>query len=64
MREDGANHDSDQGKGIASLNCRVCAAKYQTSNVTYLTEPIDVFCEWVDRCAEENQDGEDEDDLE
>jgi transcription elongation factor Elf1 len=35
----------------------VCDANFQTS-IHYLTEPVDVFCEWIDSCEEENDLGE------
>mmetsp|Transcript_21970 Transcript_21970/g.38912 ORF Transcript_21970/g.38912 Transcript_21970/m.38912 type:complete len:93 (-) Transcript_21970:133-411(-) len=50
----------DTQKGVASLECRVCGAKYQTTEVNFLTEPIDIFCEWLDRCQEENEAQDDE----
>jgi transcription elongation factor Elf1 len=36
------------------LFCRICDAKFQTS-INSLTEPIDVFSEWLDE-AEEKMD--------
>jgi transcription elongation factor Elf1 len=33
------------------LSCRVCDAKFQTS-VSTLTEPVDVFSEWLDETQE------------
>jgi len=52
----------EHGKGMATLNCRVCGADYQTVKVNYLTEPIDVFCEWYDACETENVAGADDED--
>lgn len=49
----------NQTNGTADLVCRVCPAKYNTTNVNYLVEPIDVYCEWIDRFEEENAEDED-----
>jgi transcription elongation factor Elf1 len=38
------------------LHCRICDAKFQTT-ITTLTEPIDVFSEWLDE-AEEKMDNQ------
>ncbi len=32
-----------------SITCRVCGESFQT-RVNHLTEPVDVFVEWVDAC--------------
>ena len=37
----------DLSKGVGDLNCRVCGANFQM-RINYLTEPVDVFCEWLD----------------
>lgn len=39
----------DHKKGLGTLNCRLCAAQYQMP-IHHLTEPIDVFSEWLDDC--------------
>jgi transcription elongation factor Elf1 len=39
----------DHKKGLGKLDCRVCAAQYQMP-IHHLTEPIDVFSEWLDDC--------------
>ena len=39
----------DRVKKIGSLQCRVCNAEYQAL-INYLSEPIDVFSEWLDEC--------------
>lgn len=36
------------------LACRICDAKYQTS-INNLTEPIDVFSDWIDEVTEKQQ---------
>ena len=42
----------DRDQEIGSLDCRVCGATYSCS-ITYLSEPIDVFSEWIDACEAE-----------
>eukprot|EP00936_MAST-01D_sp_MAST-1D-sp1_P002838 g2838.t1 len=44
------------GKGIGSLKCRVCGASFQM-RINYLTEPVDVFCEWLDAHEAEAEGG-------
>mmetsp|Transcript_15778 Transcript_15778/g.23721 ORF Transcript_15778/g.23721 Transcript_15778/m.23721 type:complete len:90 (-) Transcript_15778:95-364(-) len=38
---------------VANLNCRLCGANYESTRVSYLTDPIDVFCEWIDSLEDE-----------
>jgi len=44
----------DRPRNIGSISCRVCAEDYQTS-ITYLSEPIDVYSDWIDACESVNQ---------
>ncbi|KAJ6502504.1 hypothetical protein C8R45DRAFT_1060717 [Mycena sanguinolenta] len=37
----------DRKEGIAQLVCRVCDQRYQ-SKVNHLTEPVDIYSEWID----------------
>ncbi|KAG6850994.1 hypothetical protein H0H93_004481 [Arthromyces matolae] len=37
----------DRKEGVAYLSCRVCDQRYQ-SKVNHLTEPIDIYSEWID----------------
>eukprot|EP01015_Nassula_variabilis_P017531 TRINITY_DN2772_c0_g1_i2.p3 TRINITY_DN2772_c0_g1~~TRINITY_DN2772_c0_g1_i2.p3 ORF type:complete len:127 (-),score=30.42 TRINITY_DN2772_c0_g1_i2:133-513(-) len=37
----------------ADIGCRVCGANYHTY-ITNLSEPIDVYSEWIDECKEAN----------
>ncbi|PFH54336.1 hypothetical protein AMATHDRAFT_170106 [Amanita thiersii Skay4041] len=37
----------DRKEGVAQLVCRVCDQRYQ-SKVNHLTEPIDIYSEWID----------------
>ena len=41
-------------EGIGSLACRVCGAAYKM-HISYLSEPIDVFYEWLDDCEKAAQ---------
>lgn len=51
------NHDKavtcqmDVKTRTGELNCRICDAKFQC-NITLLSDPIDVFSEWLDTTAE------------
>mmetsp|Transcript_15123 Transcript_15123/g.17125 ORF Transcript_15123/g.17125 Transcript_15123/m.17125 type:complete len:96 (+) Transcript_15123:279-566(+) len=47
--DDAVECKMNRSRGLGSLTCRICGAKYQTT-ITYLSEPIDVFCEWIDEC--------------
>jgi len=33
--------------------CTICGQKF-TSEITHLSEPIDVYSEWIDACEEAN----------
>lgn len=39
-------------KGL--VQCTVCGQKY-TNQITHLSEPIDVYSDWIDACAEINK---------
>jgi transcription elongation factor Elf1 len=45
---------------LGIIKCRICDAKYQcvTDN---LSDPIDVYSEWIDECSKAN--AEDQDDV-
>ena len=45
----------DYDKETGTLECRVCAATY-TATINYLSEPVDVFSEWIDQCEAEDED--------
>ncbi|XP_037927720.1 transcription elongation factor 1 homolog [Teleopsis dalmanni] len=34
---------------VAVIKCRFCEVEYQTT-ITYLSDPIDVYNEWIDAC--------------
>ena len=44
----------DRQKTTAIVSCSNCLEEYRTTKVNYLTEPIDVYSEWIDRCEEIN----------
>ncbi|KAF9053709.1 Elf1-domain-containing protein, partial [Hymenopellis radicata] len=37
----------DRKEGVAQLICKVCDQRFQ-SKVNHLTEPIDIYSEWID----------------
>ncbi|KAH8374328.1 hypothetical protein KR009_011253 [Drosophila setifemur] len=43
----------DKSKKIGRITCNVCQELFQTA-VNFLTEPIDVFNDWIDACEEQN----------
>ncbi|CAJ1428766.1 unnamed protein product [Effrenium voratum] len=42
---------------IGFLKCRVCSANF-SSPISYLSEAVDVYSDWVDKCAEVNYEPE------
>ncbi|RNA44061.1 transcription elongation factor 1 -like [Brachionus plicatilis] len=40
-------------KNTAHIRCTVCSEDFQTV-INYLTEPIDVYNEWIDACESVN----------
>jgi transcription elongation factor Elf1 len=44
----------DRQNEVATLRCRVCDVNYVTQT-TSLTQPIDVYSEWLDHCEAANQ---------
>ncbi|KAJ4839820.1 hypothetical protein Tsubulata_010034 [Turnera subulata] len=43
----------DKKEMTGTVECSICMAKYGTK-ITYLTEPIDVYSEWIDECERVN----------
>mmetsp|Transcript_1296 Transcript_1296/g.2569 ORF Transcript_1296/g.2569 Transcript_1296/m.2569 type:complete len:117 (-) Transcript_1296:285-635(-) len=39
---------------FGQCKCSVCSVQYATT-VTALSEPIDIFCEWIDECEKANK---------
>ena len=38
----------------AHLSCRICTTSFQ-KQLTRLTKPVDVYCEWIDECKEQER---------
>ncbi|MEL7341051.1 MAG: transcription elongation factor 1 family protein [Bacteroidota bacterium] len=38
---------------VGELKCGVCGANFQAS-INYLSEPVDVYSDWIDACESEN----------
>lgn len=45
---------SDKSSNSARITCRVCLEDYQTT-INFLSEPIDVYNDWVDACETANK---------
>eukprot|EP00039_Didymoeca_costata_P001227 m.50871 g.50871 ORF g.50871 m.50871 type:complete len:83 (-) comp10691_c0_seq1:1347-1595(-) len=41
-------------KKVGSIMCRICGESYQT-RITYLSEPVDVYTDWIDALDEANE---------
>ena len=54
-----ARLDHVSEKGL--VECATCGQKY-TCNITHLSEPIDVYSDWIDACEKINARDEDDDD--
>ena len=39
----------DASVQIGTISCRVCGEQFQ-SRTSFLSEPVDVYCEWIDAC--------------
>jgi len=44
----------DRVRNCAYISCRVCLEEFQTT-ITYLSEPVDVYSDWIDACETANQ---------
>ncbi|KAI9595551.1 transcription elongation factor Elf1 like-domain-containing protein [Syncephalis fuscata] len=44
----------DKESKVGNVLCRVCSASWQTS-INYLSEPVDVYSEWIDACEAAQQ---------
>ncbi|KAI0054097.1 Elf1-domain-containing protein [Auriscalpium vulgare] len=45
--DNSVNVKVDRKEGVAHLLCKICDQRYQ-SRVHHLTEPIDIYSEWID----------------
>lgn len=43
----------DRAKNVARIACRICSEEF-TTTVNYLSEPIDVYSDWIDACEQAN----------
>lgn len=52
----------DKDRSFGQIKCNICGAEYAT-NTHRLTQPVDVYAEWIDECdavnAREEGEGED-----
>ncbi|KAJ2007678.1 hypothetical protein H4R26_000636 [Coemansia thaxteri] len=44
----------DKNRKVGILRCKICSATYQAAT-NRLSEPIDVYSEWIDACEEAKQ---------
>ena len=56
--DDAVEVTMDRKRHLGMLECRVCGVAYQ-AKINYLSEPIDVYCEWLDECARVNEEDDD-----
>ncbi|KAI6238934.1 Transcription elongation factor 1-like protein [Aphelenchoides fujianensis] len=49
-----SSSSSDRIRNIGFIECRVCTETFQTS-INYLSEPIDVYSDWIDACESVNR---------
>ncbi|XP_030369979.1 transcription elongation factor 1 homolog [Scaptodrosophila lebanonensis] len=43
----------DKRRNLAKITCRVCQEDFKTI-IHYLSEPIDVYNDWIDMCEAKN----------
>ena len=53
--EDTVTTNLDQENKIGHLSCSACSVQWSCP-ITVLSEPIDVYSEWIDACEAANQD--------
>uniref|UniRef100_A0A452Q7L6 Transcription elongation factor 1 homolog n=1 Tax=Ursus americanus TaxID=9643 RepID=A0A452Q7L6_URSAM len=51
---DGDRHPETQAPLLTIISCTVCLEEFQTP-ITYLSEPVDVYSDWIDACEAANQ---------
>jgi len=44
----------DRCKNVGRIFCRICLEEY-TNTINYLSEPLDVYSDWIDACETVNQ---------
>lgn len=48
--------EMDREREVGQVKCNLCHANY-TVKINPLSEPIDVYSEWIDACEAENAEG-------
>lgn len=43
----------DRERNVGFVSCRVCLEDFQ-SPINYLSEPVDVYSDWIDACEAAN----------
>ncbi|TKR80553.1 hypothetical protein L596_014611 [Steinernema carpocapsae] len=43
----------DRDRNVGFISCRICLEDFQTT-INTLSEPIDVYSDWIDACEEAN----------
>uniref|UniRef100_A0A5S6QV99 Transcription elongation factor 1 homolog n=1 Tax=Trichuris muris TaxID=70415 RepID=A0A5S6QV99_TRIMR len=43
----------DRNRNVGRIECRVCKESFQ-ADINHLTEPVDVYSEWIDACERAN----------
>lgn len=44
----------ERKKKLGTIGCRVCAHSYNAP-INHLTEPADLYCQWIDECERVNE---------
>uniref|UniRef100_A0A6Q2Z7Q4 Transcription elongation factor 1 homolog n=1 Tax=Esox lucius TaxID=8010 RepID=A0A6Q2Z7Q4_ESOLU len=44
----------ERARNTGIISCTVCLEEFQTP-ITYLSEPVDVYSDWIDACEAANQ---------
>ncbi|RWS27613.1 transcription elongation factor 1-like isoform X1 [Leptotrombidium deliense] len=44
----------DRQRNLGRISCRICLEDFQSS-IHYLSEPIDVYSDWIDACENANE---------
>uniref|UniRef100_A0A671RZW3 Transcription elongation factor 1 homolog n=1 Tax=Sinocyclocheilus anshuiensis TaxID=1608454 RepID=A0A671RZW3_9TELE len=44
----------ERSRNTGIISCTVCLEEFQTP-ITYLSEPVDVYSDWIDACEAANQ---------
>lgn len=47
--DDAVECKMDRERNVGYVTCRICGAQFQTG-IHYLSEPIDVYTDWIDEC--------------